>query len=40
MAAPPRRPVWRPESGFKQMLVGSTSSGLLHHADRAVVVVP
>lgn len=27
-------------SGFKQMLVGSTSSGLLHHADRPVVVVP
>jgi nucleotide-binding universal stress UspA family protein len=27
-------------SGFKQMLLGSTSSGLLQHASRPVVVVP
>jgi nucleotide-binding universal stress UspA family protein len=27
-------------SGFKEMLVGSTSSGLVHHANRPVVVVP
>ena len=27
-------------SGFKQMLLGSTSSGLLHHSTRPVVVVP
>jgi nucleotide-binding universal stress UspA family protein len=27
-------------SGLKQMLLGSTSSGLLHHSARPVVVVP
>jgi nucleotide-binding universal stress UspA family protein len=27
-------------SGFKEMLLGSTSSGLLHHSTRPVVVVP
>jgi nucleotide-binding universal stress UspA family protein len=27
-------------SGFKQVLLGSTSSGLLHHSIRPVVVVP
>ena len=27
-------------SGFKEMLLGSTSSGLLRHASRPVVVVP
>ena len=27
-------------SGFKQMLLGSTASGLLHHSTRPVVVVP
>jgi nucleotide-binding universal stress UspA family protein len=27
-------------SGFKKMLLGSTSSGLLHNASRPVVVVP